>query len=173
MPIDLILLLSILMALTAFGLIAKWYVMPVLLSLPRSTALVPLLLFHSFRFVGLTFLIPGVTSEPLDSRFANPAAYGDLIAAVLALLAILALRRRWRVAIPMVWVFSVEGTLDLLNAIPQGLRYTEGGTLGATFFIPMVVVPALLVSHVMIFIMLLRGEPTSPGNQGARGEAVA
>ena len=38
-------------------------------------------------------------------------------------------------------------------------------TLGATFFIPMVVVPALLVSHVMIFIMLLRGEPSSPGNQ--------
>ena len=65
----------------------------------------------------------------------------------------------------MVWVFNVEGTLDLLNAITQGLRYTEGGTLGATFFIPMVVVPALLVSHVMIFIMLLRGEPNSPGNQ--------
>jgi hypothetical protein len=73
----------------------------------------------------------------------------------------------------VVRVFSLEGTLDLLNAVTQRLRYTEGGTLGATFFIPMVVVPALLVSHVMIFIVLLRGERTSPGNRDAGGEAVA
>ena len=50
----------------------------------------------------------------------------------------------------------MEGTLDLLNAVTQGLRYTEGGNLGATFFIPQVVVPALLVTHAMVFIILLR-----------------
>ena len=65
MPRDLILPLSILMALTAYGLIAKWYVMPTLGSLPRARALVPLLLFHSFRFIGLAFLIPGVTAQAL------------------------------------------------------------------------------------------------------------
>ena len=137
--------------------------MPVLRSLPRASAFVPLLLFHSFRFVGLAFLIPGVTSQPLDARFANPAAYGDLLAAVLALLAILALRRGWRAAIAMVWIFNVEGTLDLLNAVAQGLRYMEDlGALGATFFIPTVAVPALLVSHVMIFMMLMRESPNKP-----------
>ena len=168
MPSDLILLLSIVMALTAYSLIAKWYVMPVLRSLPRARALMPFLLFHSFRFVGLAFLIPGVTSQPLDSRFANPAAYGDLLAAVLALLALLALRRGWRAAIAMVWIFNLEGTLDLLNAVAQGLRYTEDlGALGATFFIPTVVVPALLVSHAMIFMILLRGEPNLSANRGA------
>ncbi len=158
MPTDLILPLSIAMGLVAYGLIAKWYLMPVLLALPRAEALVPLLLLHCFRFVGLAFLIPGVTSQPLDPRFANPAAYGDLLAALLAFLGILALRRGWRTAIPLVWVFSVEGTLDLLNAVTQGLRYTEDGSLGATFFIPAVVVPALLVTHVMVFIILLRGD---------------
>ena len=158
MPKDLILPLSVLMASTAFGLIAKWYVWPLVRWRPMATALVPLLLFHSFRFVGLAFLIPGVTSEPLDPRFANPAAYGDLVAALLALLGILALRRGWRTAIPLVWVFNVEGTLDLLYAVMQGLRYTEDGTFGATFFIPMVVVPALLVSHVLMFVMLVKGE---------------
>ena len=158
MPIDVILPLSMVMGLAAYGLIAKWYVMPVLLGLPRSRALVPLLLFHCFRFIGLAFLIPGVTSQPLDPRFANPAAYGDLLAALLAFLGILALRRGWRTAIPLVWIFNVEGTLDLLNAVTQGLRYTEDGSLGATFFIPAVVVPALLVTHVMVFIVLLRGE---------------
>jgi hypothetical protein len=146
------------MGFTAYGLIAKWYIMPVLLALPRARALVPLLLFHCFRFIGLAFLIPGVTSQPLDSRFSNPAAYGDLIAALLAFLAILALRQRWRTAIPLVWIFNFEGTLDLLNAVTQGLRFTENGTLGATYFIPAIIVPALLVTHVMVFIILLRGE---------------
>ncbi len=159
MPTDLILPLSIVMGLTAYGLIAKWYVMPLLVPLPRARALIPLLLFHCFRFIGLAFLIPGVTTQPLDPRFANPAAYGDLLAALLALLGVLALRRGWRTAIPLVWVFNVEGTLDLLNAVTQGLRYTEDGTLGATYFIPQVVVPALLVTHAMVFIILLRREP--------------
>ncbi len=159
MQMDLILPLSIVMGLMVYGLIAKWYVMPVLLALPRARALVPLLLFHCFRFIGLAFLIPGVTSQPLDPRFANPAAYGDLLAALLAFLAILALRGGWRPAIPLVWVFNIEGLLDLLNAVTQGLRYTEDGALGATYFIPAIIVPALLVTHVMVFIILVRGEP--------------
>ncbi len=100
MPIDLILPLSMVLGFIACGLIAKWYVMPVLRALPRARALEPLLLFHCFRFIGLAFLIPGVTSQPLDPRFANPAAYGDLLAALLAFLGILALRRGWRTAIP-------------------------------------------------------------------------
>ena len=59
-------------------------------------------------------------------------------------------------------MFNVEGTLDLLNAVTQGLRYNEDlGILGATYFIPAVVVPALFVSHVMVFVILLRGEPTN------------
>ena len=159
MPMNLILPLSIVMGLIAYGLIAKWYVMPVLLTMPRAKALVPLLLLHCFRFIGLAFLIPGVTSQPLESRFSNPAAYGDLLAALLAFLAILALRREWRIASALVWVFNFEGILDLLNAVTQGLRYTEDGALGSTYFIPAIVVPALLVTHVMVFIILLRGEP--------------
>ena len=78
MPRDLILPLNVLMGLTVYSLIAKWYLMPILRSLPRARALVPLLLFHSSRFIGLAFLIPGVTAQELDPRFANPAAYGDL-----------------------------------------------------------------------------------------------
>ncbi|MDH3252110.1 MAG: hypothetical protein OEM41_04915 [Ignavibacteria bacterium] len=158
MPIELILPLSIVMSLAIYGLIATWYMMPRLLSLPRAQALVLLLLFHGFRFIGLAFLVPGVTSQQLDPRFAEQAAYGDVLAALLALLCILALRRGWRTAIPLVWVFNIEGTLDLLNAIRQGLQYTEVGMLGATFFIPAVIVPALLVTHVMVFILLLKSE---------------
>ncbi len=117
MVIGTILPLSIVLGLLSYSLIAKWHVMPQLVGMPRANALTPHLLLHSFRYIGLAFLIPGVTSEILDSRFAIPAAYGDLLAALLALVAIMALRLRWAMAIPLVWVFNIEGSLDLLNAV--------------------------------------------------------
>jgi hypothetical protein len=132
--------------------------MPALVAMPRAEALIPFLLLHSFRHIGMAFLIPGVTAEVLDARFANPAAYGDLLAAVLALIAITALCLRWTVAIPLVWIFNIEGSLDLLNALFQGFRHTPNGHLGATYFIPAVIVPALLVTHFMVFKLLLRPE---------------
>ena len=155
---QLILPLSIVMSLISFSLIAKWYLMPALSSMSRVEALTPLLLFHSFRHIGMAFLIPGVTADALDPGFANPAAYGDLLAAALALIALLALRLRWVVAIPLVWIFNIEGSLDLLNALFQGARQANPGALGATYFIPAVIVPALLVTHYLIFVLLLRRE---------------
>ena len=148
--------LSVTLSTVSFVLIAQWYVLPKLLELPRADAISPILLFHSFRHIGLAFLIPGVTAEPLDLRFAEPAAWGDLLAAALAFAALGALRRDWRLAIPLVWVFNVFGTVDLLNAVYQGLTHVPEGNLGATYFIPAIVVPALLVSHFVVFVLLMR-----------------
>ncbi|MEE8074380.1 MAG: hypothetical protein V3T60_01995 [Candidatus Binatia bacterium] len=156
MMIGYILPLSIVFGLLSYSLIAKWYVMPYLAALPRADALTPLLLLHSFRYIGMAFLISGVTSEVLDTRFAIPAANGDLLAALLALMAIMALRLRWAMAIPLVWIFNIEGFLDLINAVYQGFRHVPGGHFGATYFIPAMIVPALLVTHMMIFILLSR-----------------
>ncbi len=156
--------ISIVMGLVVYGFAAKWYVAPALARLDRTSVLTPILLFHGTRYMGLAFLIPGVTAEPLDPRFADPAAYGDLLAAILALVALLALRSNWPIAIPMVWIFNVVGTLDLFNAVFQGLRYTSDGQLGAAYFIPAVVVPALLVTHAIVFWLLIRkqtGEATA------------
>jgi hypothetical protein len=156
---ELIMPLSLVFGLVAFGLTAKWYVMPWLTSVSRTRALTPLLLLHSFRYIGLAFLIPGVTAQALDSAFANPAAYGDLLAAMLALGALIAVRLDWSVATPLMWVFNIEGTLDLLNAFVQGVQRVRVGDLGATYFIPTVAVPGLLVTHVMMFVVLLRQPP--------------
>ncbi len=158
---NLILPLSFVLAVVSYSLIAKWYVMPWLAPLSRKEALTPLLLLHSSRFIGLAFLIPGVTSVPLDPRFANPAAWGDLLAAVLAFIALLALRLEWSAAVPLVWIFNIEGTLDLLNALFQGMRYAPNSDLGATYFIPAVIVPALLVTHFMVFKLLLSQKRTN------------
>jgi hypothetical protein len=156
MNTELILPLSIAFGLLIFSLIGKWYVMPWTASRPRSEALMPFLLLHSFRYIGMAFLIPGVTSEVLDPRFSIPAAYGDLLAGILALIAVIALRLQWTIAIPLVWIFNLVGALDLLNALFQGVQYIPNGHFGATYFIPAIIVPALLVTHFIIFVLLLR-----------------
>ena len=148
--------LSVTLSTISFVLVAQWYLLPRLLELPLPRALAPILIFHSFRHMGLSFLIPGVTAEPLDLRFAEPAAWGDLATAILAFVALAALRRGWGIAIGLVWVFNIVGTVDLVNAVFQGLSHVPEGHLGATYFIPAVLVPALLVSHFVVFVLLAR-----------------
>jgi len=159
--VKLIIPISFTISFISFGLIAKWYVYPALLKLNRNDAFIPILFFHSFRYIGLVFLIPGVTAEVLDPRFSIGAAYGDLLAALLALISIIALKYSWQFAIVLVWIFNVVGTLDLLNAVFQGLNYVPASSFGAALFIPIVIVPVLLVSHYMIFLLLLKKKKTN------------
>ena len=150
--------ISVLMSFLAFGIVTKLYVLPRLRLMRREEAILPLVVPHAFRFVGLSFLVPGVVSRSLPHAFAAPAAYGDLLAAILAMIAVLALSARARWAIAAVWFFNVWGSADLLNAIYQG-RIGVGigpGLLGAAFYIPTVLVPPLLITHALIFWLLLR-----------------
>jgi hypothetical protein len=150
--------LSVLMSFLAFGIVTKLYIWPSLRAMPREDALTALVVPNTFRFIGLSFLVPGVVSPSLSADFAAPAAYGDLVAAVLAVIATLALKARASWAIAIVWVFNVWGTLDLLNAIYNGeigVRIAPG-SLGAAFYIPTVLVPPLLITHGLIFWLLLR-----------------
>src|SRR6516162_8605718 len=112
--------LSVLMSFLAFGIVTRLYIWPRIGAMPREDALAALAAPHMFRFVGLSFLVPGVVSPTLSPDFAIPAAYGDLGASVLAILTTLALVARASWAIPIAWVFNIWGTVDLLNAIYQG-----------------------------------------------------
>jgi hypothetical protein len=156
MPIHFILPISITFSLVAWTLIMLWYIHPVTVKYPINRVIEPFLLLHTFRYIGLMFLIPGVTSEILDSRFSNPAAYGDLIAAVLAFVALGGIRLNASWAIACVWVFNIFGAADLLNAVARGIMFTPDGHLGATFWIPATIVPLLLVTHAYIFILLVK-----------------
>ena len=150
---------SVLMSVVVWGLIGAQYFWPALRCRPRAEALRPLLLLHAFRFVGLAFLVPGVVSPELPAAFAQPAAYGDLATSMLALLAIAQLGSRLGTII--VWVFNIVGTVDLLNAFYQADRLGVGmtpGLQGAAYFIPTVLVPLLLVTHALVFRILLRPE---------------
>lgn len=149
-------LVNLTLSLLAFSLIAKWYVLPRLGAVPLPAALEPFLLLHSFRHIGLMFLAPGAVGSSLPVAFAQPAALGDLAASILAFVSLLALRRGWAGALGLVWLFNLVGTLDLLNAVGRGVMYDAAAGMGATFWIPSVVVPALLVTHALMFILLVR-----------------
>ena len=159
--------LSIAFGLIAWGIITAQYIWPELRLRPRAEALRPLLILHSFRFIGLAFLVPGVVSPDLPSAFAHSAAFGDIIAATLALLSLSLLSSG--AGIVVAWIFNLWGTVDLLNAFYQANHAgLSAGQLGATYFIPTVVVPLLLITHGLAFRILLQYENESVMREGRK-----
>ena len=147
--------LSIAFSFIAWGIVTARYIWPELRLRDKADALQPLLILHSFRFLGLAFLVPGVVSPDLPSTFAHAAAYGDIIAAILALLAVISLPGPTGVVIA--WIFNLWGSADLFNAFYQANRAAlMAGQLGATYFIPTFIVPLLLITHGLAFRILLQ-----------------
>jgi hypothetical protein len=108
------------------------------------------------RFLGMNFVVAGFVSPELSSDFASKVGWGDFIAAVLALFSMAALSWRWSIAIPVVWLFNIWGTLDLLNAYYMGVaQLRDPGLVAAGIYVPALYVPLLLVSRVLIFLLLL------------------
>lgn len=145
------------MSLIVFGLIARWYVRPMLARLTVVQALTPLVLFHATRYVGATFLTPSVIDPSTPAAFTVPEAVGDLLTVFLALVALWALRRGSRWTLLSLWTFNVVGTLDFINAFYLGISLDlTSYQLGATWFIPTMLVPAYIVVHALIFEILVR-----------------
>ena len=139
-----------------FWIAARLYLLPNLANLQPRAVLLPILLLHSLRHLGLMFLAAGATYPGVPAQFAYPAAFGDLLAALLALAAIPAVAGNWRGARLLVWVFNVEGTVDLIAAITLATIYDAPPYMGPAYWIPAFWVPALLVTHYIIFVVLLR-----------------
>jgi len=142
----------------AWALCIAVYVWPWLQKMDRAEAQRIIATFHSFRFFGLVFLLPGFVGQHLPQGFAAPAAYGDIATGVLAILALLTFRLR-----PLFWLlvfaFNVVGLGDLVidtaNASRLGLP-NVAGELGAGYAIPMLYVPALFWTHIVAFALMLR-----------------
>ena len=154
---------------------ARLFVWPKLQNLEPNRALAALVAPHMFlRFVGLSLLVPGVVSPLLPARFAVSTAYGDLVAGFLAIVATLALVNHASWAKASVWLFNLWGAADFLYAFYQGPHVgLEPGMLGAAFFIVTALVPPLLVTHALIFLLLARREPAIERNSRPRLEHAA
>jgi hypothetical protein len=158
MPPTIIFLLHLVLGYVAWLLCIVVYVLPRLKAMDRFDAQRVIATLHSFRFFGLAFLIPGVVGPNLPAGFAVFAAYGDFATGILALLALLTARIR-----PLFWTFVVAfnlvGAVDLIvnyyHAIQVGLPAIPG-ELGAAYAIPIIYVPALMITHVIALYLLFR-----------------
>jgi hypothetical protein len=161
MPQQIIFLIHLILGYVACLLCFSVYVLPRLRSMERFEAQRVIATFHSFRFFGLVFILPGVVGSNLPAGFATFAAYGDFATGILAILALLTVRVR-----PMFWLFVVAfnlvGTVDIVldyyHAIQLGLP-ALAGQLGATYVIPILYVPVLMITHFVAFYWLVRPKP--------------
>ena len=151
-----ILTLNLIATTVVFYVAARIYLLPQLGRLRPRTVLIPILLLHSLRHLGLMFLTRGATYPGLPPQFAYPAALGDLLTAVLAFIAIFFVSRNSIYARPLVWIFNVFGSLDLLDAITLATIYNAPEFVGPAYWIPAFWVPALLVTHYITFIILTK-----------------
>ena len=137
------------------------YILPRLTTIDRIEAHRAIATLHSFRFFGLAFLVPGFVGPNLPAEFATFAAYGDFATGVLAMLALVTVRIR-----PLFWLFvvafNVAGVTDIIvdyyHATQLGLP-AMAGELGAAYIIPIIYVPALMITHAVAFYLLLRDRP--------------
>jgi hypothetical protein len=149
------------------------YIWPWLKSMNEVEAQRAIATLHSFRFFGLVFLVPGVVGPNLPASFTAFAAYVDFATGLLAMLALLTVRIR-----PLFWLFVVAfnlvGTTDLIinyyHAVQIGLP-AMAGEFGATYAIPIIYVPLLMITHIVAFYFLLR--PQFKAARALTGDAVA
>jgi hypothetical protein len=171
-----VLTINLVFSTIVFAVAARIYLFSRLAELSPRSVLLPILLLHAFRHLGLMFLSPGATYAGVPPQFAYPAAFGDLLAALLALAAIPAVARNARGARALVWVFNVEGFVDLLAAITLATIHDAEPHMGPAYWIPAFWVPALLVTHYITFVVLLRHwngrRTTSPHGCGRPIERV-
>jgi hypothetical protein len=145
----------------AWALCFGAYLLPWLRSMERVDAFRAMATLHSFRFFGLVFLLPGVVGPHLPAGFTTFAAYGDFATGVLAMLALFAFRIR-----PLFWAlvvaFNVLGAADLILDYYHATQVNLpalAGELGATYAIPILYVPLLMITHGLAFYWLLRRQP--------------
>jgi len=134
------------------------YVWPRLKAIDPVEAQRAIAILHSFRFFGLVFIVPGVVGPNLPANFATFAAYGDFATGVLAMLALVTLRIPllfW----PLVVAFNLVGAVDIIVDYYHGNQVglsALAGELGATYAIPIIYVPLLMITHIVAFYLLLR-----------------
>ncbi len=146
-------LTQLIMSIGVYALLAKWVVSPWLKNKALPVALMILIAPHAMRHIGLTFLVPSVTDPAIPVSFAFLTAWGEVASAVLAIASLFARKNSWRLAMPLVWLFNVVGTVDLITALSQANAVPM---LAGTWYIPTFFVPLLLVTHYLIFVRLLK-----------------
>lgn len=166
-------LIAMAMSFVVFVMLAVWYVAPWMRQRPLAIALSAPLWVHAFRYVALQIFSAQHFGFHVSDSLANEIAWGDVAGAVLALAALWLLRRGWRAAVPLVWVFVVETTVDLLSATVMGIRERAQETAFAvTWLILNLYVPLLWVTLVLVVWRLVTRAPIADELTTAAGREM-
>jgi hypothetical protein len=77
---DRVIVLNLIANTAIFYVAARLYLLPLVPTVQASSQiLVPILLLHSMRHLGMMFVTRGATYAGLPSQFATKAAFGDLL----------------------------------------------------------------------------------------------
>jgi len=133
------------MAIAAYLLIFRTYLHPWLREQTFEAAVMPFLIFHIFRYLGLALLVTGQVDPEVSRNALSIMAYGDLASGVCALIAVVAIVHGSRFIVPLVVLFSVVG-------IAAGVIVSDIGTM---WFFLVTFAPVLLLSHIYIIARLI------------------
>ncbi|MBV7339165.1 hypothetical protein KFU94_65320 [Chloroflexi bacterium TSY] len=127
-------------------------------------ALIPLLFIQAFRVVALGVLVPNLVGTDFPQETGAIIAYGDLASAILALLALFAATFNMSIMKPLTWLFNIVGFIDLFNAMIQGsIAEMYQYKLGPQWYVPTFYTSFLLLTHILIFMLLLRKREAEQG----------
>ena len=107
------------------------------------------------RYLGLGLLVPQL-APGLDADFSRNTAIGDAATSVLAVVAVVGLRRGFAPARAFAFAAHLVGSIDLCIALPHAVLVGAATHLHGQWFVPAVIVPLMIHAHVMGWRTLLR-----------------
>jgi hypothetical protein len=138
----------------------KYWIQPKISKLSIHEALLPFVFLNIFRYLGLTFMAKEQFYNGFPAEFLAQVGIWDFATAVLAIISTVALKSKWKFAIPLVWIFNIVGFADLITAFPQffGLKMYDHN-LGTIWLVFVTYGLAAFMSHIYIFYRLIRPNP--------------
>lgn len=135
----------------------KIWIQPRIAKLSLHEALLPFVFLNTFRYLGLSFMAKEQFYDGFPIEFLTTVGIWDMSTAVLAIIACIALKNKWKFSIATVWVFNIVGFADLITAFPQffSLKLYDYN-LGFIWLMFVTYGLATLLSHIYIFIRLFK-----------------
>ena len=135
----------------------KIWIQPRIAKLSLHEALLPFVFLNTFRYLGLSFMAKEQFYDGFPIEFLTTVGIWDMSTAILAIIASIALKNKWKFSIATVWVFNIVGFADLITAFPQffSLKLYDYN-LGFIWLMFVTYGLATLLSHIYIFIRLFK-----------------
>jgi hypothetical protein len=106
-----------LVSIVVYALFAWCHVAPWLKQRRLAEALTALLWIHVFRYCVVYIYVAQREGYPISDVAAAELVIGDLVGAILAVIAIALLHWRWRLGLTMSWLVIVETIVDFLAGV--------------------------------------------------------